>query len=135
MVERGEGVKTAEQEIQELERKLEEKKRSLAESNTEMPHEKEVLRDVLKEHISDARVQGERAVPQTPASTSASRDAQTLKDDLKEDVRTLVEIALTKSIAEAVRVAQNAKSPYLLDELHDHLVDEYYDKLISLRKI
>jgi len=46
----------------------------------------------------------------------------------------LVEVALTRTIHEAVKVAESA-TPYLLDELHDHLVDDYYEKLVALRKI
>lgn len=137
MVEAERGFPTPEEEIKELERRLEEKKRALAESGAELPHEKEVFRDVLKEHISDTRsVQGEVAVPvaQIPSSQKDD-DVKKMKDDLKEDVRVLVEIAMTKSIGEAIRVAQRAGSPYLLDELHDHLVDDYYDKLVALRKI
>ena len=75
--------------------------------------------------------------PVTPSVSSSQKDddVQKMNEDLKEDVRLLVEIAMTKSIGEAIRVAQRAGSPYLLDELHDHLVDDYYDKLVSLRKI
>ena len=137
MAETERGFPTPEEEIKELERRLEEKKRALAESGAELPHEKEVFRDVLKEHISDVRsVGGEVVVPATPpVSTSRDDDVKKMKEDLKEDVRMLVEIAMTKSIGEAIRVAQRAGSPYLLDELHDHLVDDYYDKLVSLRKI
>ena len=137
MAETERGFPTPEEEIKELERRLEEKKRALTESGAELPHEKEVFRDVLKEHISDVRsVGGEVVVPVTPpVSTSRDDDVKKMKEDLKEDVRMLVEIAMTKSIGEAIRVAQRAGSPYLLDELHDHLVDDYYDKLVSLRKI
>ena len=138
MVERELGFPTPEEEIKELERRLEEKKRALTESGAELPHEKEVFRDVLKEHISDVRsVGGEVVVSATPPVSTSQKDddVKKMKEDLKEDVRVLVEIAMTKSIGEAIRVAQRAGSPYLLDELHDHLVDDYYDKLVSLRKI
>ena len=138
MAETERGFPTPEEEIKELERRLEEKKRALTESGAELPHEKEVFRDVLKEHISDVRsVGGEVVAPVTPSVSSSQKDddVQKMKEDLKEDVRLLVEIAMTKSIGEAIRVAQRAGSPYLLDELHDHLVDDYYDKLVSLRKI
>ena len=138
MVERGEGFQSAEEEIQELERRLEEKKRSLAESGEEAVPEKEAFREVLKEHIDTVRTTpSEKAT--LPASSSRATqsddDVVRLKDDLKEDVRVLIEIAMTKSVEEAVRAAERAGNPYLLDELHDHLIDDYYDKLISLRKI
>ncbi len=131
------GFANPEEEIRELERRLEEKKRALSEAGAEIPHEKEVFRDVLKEHIEDIRrTPGEHAgIPPPPPKKDDSGDFKKVKEELTEDVRILVEIALTKSIEEAVRTAERAKSPYLLDELHDHLIDDFYDKLVSLRKI
>lgn len=49
-------------------------------------------------------------------------------------VQNLVAQALSGSIADAVEKAYR-ENPYLLDALHDRLVDEYYDKLLALRKI
>lgn len=139
MVEREQGVLSPEEEIHELERRLEEKKRAFSESGAEAPHEKEVFREVLKEHISDTRHAADKdaalALPPHVQSKTDNDDLKKTKDELQEDVRLLVEIALTKSIGEAVRVAIRAGSPYLLDELHDHLIDDYYDKLVSLKKI
>ena len=138
MAEREQAFLSPEEEIQELERRLEEKKRALSESGEEAPQEKEVFREVLKEHISDTRQAADGGVVLTPPPHTQSQsddDLKKAKEELKEDVRLLVEIALTKSIGEAVRVAIRAESPYLLDELHDHLVDDYYDKLVSLKKI
>jgi len=95
-----------EEEIRELEMKLEEKKRELREGGASLPEEKELFRGVLREH----------------------------GEEQEEEIRRLVEVALTKGIREAVKIAQ-AESPYILDELHDHLVDDYYDKLVALRMI
>jgi len=129
-----------EAEIRELERKLEEKKREFAAQPEQQPEEKEIFREVLRGHIEEAR-------QSLGVSTNAPSVTHRLSDDLKkkadevkkeevreEQVRQLIEIALTKSIQDAVKVAKNA-TPYLLDELHDHLVDDYYDKLVQLRKI
>ena len=131
---------SAEDEIRELERKLEEKRRTLAERGEGMTQEKEAFREVLKEHIEEERSRGGTAeIPHptiTPPITGAPQTQQQAKqnDKLQEEIHALVEFALTKSIGEAVKFAQK-ESPYLLDELHDHLVDDYYDKLIQLRKI
>ena len=57
-----------------------------------------------------------------------------LQHPREEDTRALIEIALTKGIAEAVKIAER-DSPYMLDELHDHLADDYYEKLVALRKL
>lgn len=136
---------TPEDEIKELERKLEEKKRELAEQGKPVGEEKEVFREVLQQHIEAARPALSEPQPQTPQPLKGI--AHTLADDLKkkvddvkskterdEKIKALLELALTHTIQDAVKVAE-AASPYLLDELHDHLVDDYYQKLIALRKI
>lgn len=130
-----------EEELKELERKLEEKKREVAERGGAEPEEKELFREVLKKHIEEAKPRGSGAslsVP--PAKPSITDDLKKKADDIKkqeerkEQVKALIEIALTRTIVEAVKTAE-ASSPYLLDELHDYLVDDYYDKLIALRKL
>ena len=133
-----------EEEIQELERRLEEKKRILTESGKEVPQEKEVFREVLKEHIESVKPsakEGEFAVsPLAGATPGLSGDLQGRADGLKqkeereEHVRELIEIAMAYGIESAVKIAREA-TPYLLDELHDHLVDDFYEKLVASRKI
>lgn len=131
-----------EEEIRQLELKLEEKKRELTERGVEFPHEKETLREVLREHIVESKT-GSEGMPSvtTPAvAVTLTDDQQKKADELKkktdreEQVRVLIQYALTKSVQEAVKVAE-AVTPWLIDELHDHLIDDYYDKLIALRKI
>lgn len=138
-----EGFATPEEEVRELERRLEEKKRLLGEAGREVPHEKEVLREVLREHITEARGEGvgEEGV-RLPSShrhlitdTDTNDPAALQKEKEREtEIRALVEEALTRGILPAVKDAAS-RSPYLLDELHDHLVDDFYQKLIVLRKI
>lgn len=130
-----------EDEIRELERQLEAKKQELAGKQAELPEEKEVLREILQRQVEEARAGGEESDTTAPAVTHVLTDdlkKQTdevkKKENREEQIKHLVETALTRSIKDAVKVAQKA-SPYLLDELHDHLVDDYYDKLLALRKI
>ena len=130
-----------ENDIKELEQKLEEKKRQLAEKQAEAPEDKEILREVLQKQVEEARTGADEPSSAAPAVTHVlTDDLKKQADEVKkkekreEQIKHLVEIALTKSISEAVKVAQKA-NPYLLDELHDHLVDDYYDTLIALRKI
>lgn len=137
------GVVSPEEEILELERKLEEKKRELAERGAPPAEEREVFREVLREHVEEARPQAPGEAP----AISAPSVTHVLADDLKkkadeikkkelreEQVRELIEFALTRTINDAVKVAERA-TPWLLDELHDHLVDDYYEKLVQLRKL
>ena len=130
------------EEIQKLEQQLEQKKRALTESGAVIPEEKELFREVVKEHIESLRP----ASPQTPSSVSlpplpvpsplSQDDKAKIKQQEKDEasVRVLVEKALTGTIEDAVKEAQKI-SPYMLDELHDHLIDDAYDKLVVLRKI
>lgn len=132
-----------EEEIRELEMKLEEKKRELREGGASLPEEKELFRGVLREHIEEAKGGGEgKGVSVTPPpvvhkftdDTKKKKADEDEGEEQEEEIRRLVEVALTKGIREAVKIAQ-AESPYILDELHDHLVDDYYDKLVALRMI
>lgn len=131
--------RSPEEEIRELERKLEEKKRAFAESGVPQPEEKEIFREVLRTHIEKMRPSSPPVFP-SGLSHALADDVSTKADDVKkqeereEQIKILLEIAMTRTIEDAVRVAERAH-PYLLDELHDHLVDDFYDKLVALRKI
>ncbi len=131
-----------EEEIQKLEQQLEQKKRELAGTGAHMPEEKEIFREVVKEHIESLRPQAlptppSLQLPPAPVSPAPVYDEQVeiKKREAKESmVRILVEKALTGTIEDAVREAEKI-SPYMLQELHNHLVNDMYDKLIALRKI
>ena len=131
-----------EEEIKKLEQQLEQKKRELAKTETTPQEEKEMLREVLKEHIETLRPAAPSAAPTPPPvmpapMPPAPADTQAHIKQGEQDqatVRLLVEKAMTGTIEDAVREAEKI-SPYMVDELHDHLVDDMYDKLVSLRKI
>ena len=129
-----------EEEIRHLEQKLEQKKQELSEKGGALPPEKEVFREVLRSHIEEVRQTPALNVPAPaitpPLSTGSGAKPSLLQkqSEREKDLRALLEIALTRNIEQAVKIAQG-ESPYLLDELHDHLIDDYYQKLIELRKI
>lgn len=134
-------VVSPEAEIKELERRLEQKKRELAEKEIAPPAEKEIFREVLREHIEEKKsappgqpVFSPLKKSQTAADFKKKQEDDLKKEEREEQIKSLIEVALTKTIAEAVKVAESA-GPYLLDELHDRLVDDYYDKLLALRKL
>ena len=135
------------EEIQALEVKLAEKKHALEEGGAAEQPEKDVFREVLREHIEGAR---EEAAPSVPASspvtpapaTSLSHNlaAKAEADRIREEehhkqIEALVQIAVTKGIVSAVGVARHLGNPHLLDDFHDALVDEYYEKLTNARII
>lgn len=126
-----------EAEIGELERRLAEKKSEAESKGKEVIPEKEMFREVVREHINSSRTTPSSQKSQAQGALSPQKQAvPQSKDDeeRKEEIRALIELALTKSIQDAVKIAER-ESPYILDELHDHLVDDYYDKLIALRKL
>ncbi len=139
MAESGGAYRSPEEEIRDLERRLEEKKREVGADGRA---EKEMFREVLREHVRSAREgAGDEGVTLPSSHRHVVADevitdpAELRKEEAREDeIRSLVEDALTRGVGHAVRRAA-AESPYLLDELHDHLVDDFYDKLVALRKI
>jgi len=131
-----------EQEIQKLEAQLERKKRELAETGAAVPEEKELFREVVRGHIETLRPSVSVPVPIPPSvgQPPAPIAPQDMQADVKKQeantatVRMLVEKAMTGTIEDAVKEAQKI-SPYMVDELHDHLTDDMYAKLLALRKI
>lgn len=132
-----------EEEIRLLEQKLEEKKKELREQKEQMPEEKDLFREILREHIARTRTSSsgqvtdqQQTAVSKPVSDQVKKNAEDLEKikEWEKQVEHLVKLALQGSVSQAVRAAEQA-TPYLLDELHDHLVDDYYEKLVALRKI
>ncbi|OGZ97061.1 MAG: hypothetical protein A3B34_02985 [Candidatus Sungbacteria bacterium RIFCSPLOWO2_01_FULL_54_21] len=132
----GAGGMAAEQEIRVLEQRLEEKKRALAEQGGAAQPEKEVFREVVREHIEHSGADiADRSFTNHGTADIAKKSGMSQEAAKhEEELHALVARALSGSIADAVDKAYR-ESPYLLDALHDRLVDEYYDKLVALRKI
>lgn len=133
---------SAREEIKELERKLEEKKRELAAGGVEAPPEKQIFREIFKEHMESVSrathpqanipPAGGASQPQPPAHqpTDNARD-----EAHKEQIESLVEMAFSKGLVDAVEAARHLNNPHILDEFHDTLEDEYYDKLVAARSL
>lgn len=127
------------EEIAELERKLEEKKRLAEISGVESPNEKEVFRGVVREHIAQKKEQIYSSLPSQQArvqKTQAVQDADELKKLAEEkQLEELISIAMIKGPLEAAHIAEHMKNPKLLDDLHDYLTDQLYNHLIEIRKL
>lgn len=66
----------------------------------------------------------------------AQKQVQRLKDlDRENQVKELCHLALQKGVDFAVEVAKGLDDAYVLDELHDSLVDELHKKLIEQGKL
>lgn len=127
------------QEIADLEKKLEEKKRLAEISGIEAPVEKEIFKEVIREHIAEKKSQSLSAMLPAQAQTQqqqTSSDADRIKEMAEQkQLEELVNISTIKSPMDAVRIAEHMKNPKLLDDLHDYLADQLYDHLIEIRKL
>lgn len=135
------GQFTPEEEIRRLEAMLEAKKQELAARGAEVPHEKSILKEVLKEHVEDIQRAATSSQPNqqkdaagAAAALQAKKDADELREkEHKDQVDELVEIAFTRGLVDAVGVARHLNNPHILDDFHDALTDEYYEKLLATR--
>lgn len=122
------------EEIRDLERALIEKRRALSEGGEDR-EEKEVFREVFKERYAAPSEENVSSQPAPPALMPAQKTAADDKAKTREEeLRALIEIAFERGITEAVRIARKTV-PWLIDELHDRLIDEYYQKLQQSRQV
>ncbi|OGF67099.1 hypothetical protein A3I27_03950 [Candidatus Giovannonibacteria bacterium RIFCSPLOWO2_02_FULL_43_11b] len=122
------------EDIKWLEGQLEAKKRELEGAGAETKEELEIIKDVIKE--------APQAPTPPPASHASLSDDDTKKKagELEEKkhheiIDELVAIAFSKNLASALKVAESFKNPHIIDEFHDTLADQYYQKLQDARKL
>ena len=130
-----------EQEIAQIEQDLASKRATLEEQKQsgaigELPHEKETLREVVREqYASPAPVQQQATIPSTsgPVVTPPPvvEPPSYLSPELKEKVQELVNIAFAATISDAIKQAQATNNAALIDAFHDALIDELYSYLIE----
>ena len=77
-----------------------------------------------------------KAVPALGTAGSAGNatdDARNLSllADIESQVTRLLDLATQKGIPHAVHVAQKMKNYYLLDRMHDEMVDKFYQGLVE----
>jgi hypothetical protein len=122
--------------MEEILKKFETKKAEalgqLDDQEKELSQEKQ--KEILKEAVNEKIIE-------TPSVSIASQQAVQqatvkLKDEPKErQIELLVQMAFDKGVVEAVEIAKNLDSPYLLDEFHDTLIDRLYGKLVEEGKL
>lgn len=131
----------AEQEIAALELVLAEKRAALglqkeAGEIEKIPHEKEILREALREKI--AKTPGPAPLTTsapTPPQPALSGQPSYWTDELRPKVEELVKIAFAKSLKEAIRLAKATENAALIDAFHDLIVDELYNHLVEQGKL
>jgi len=125
-----------EQEIAELQKKIEEK-RNLLEQQGGIIEEKELVSEAVREVASTvSETRSEELSPVAPAKAEKAKpDDASYLDLLDEESVTMLNDLITKlpeiGLAKTVAMAESYNIPYLVDALHDVLVDRLYDELKS----
>ena len=87
------------------------------------------------EPVEEVPMQKEEIAPAPTTSSSSTQIQQQIKQlkglDHENQVKALCNLALQKGLDFAIETAKNLDNAYILDELHDSLVDELRKKLIE----
>lgn len=139
-----ENISAIENEIKELEEILAEKRRIFegkkeAGEIREIPPEKEILKETLREKIGnfpqEAAPSFQQLLPREDEHPLREHLPSYLLEELKPKVQELVNLVFEKSLEEGIKRARETKNPALIDAFHDALVDELYNYLLERKKI
>ena len=98
------------------------------EAGLSLEKQKEILKDVVSEKI--------QTIQPSRVNQQVAQKIQELQEQPKErQIQILTEMAFEKGVVYAVEIAKNLDNPYLLDEFHDVLVDQLYNKLVEEGKL
>jgi len=130
-----------EQEILELEKKLAEKKQELSQET--IPEQKQEIiekPEIIKEEPKESKeIVKEEVIPSTLTSKLSSKikiQIKRIKElDRESQIKELCNLTFSEDLDFAVSVAKGLDSAYILDEFHDTLVDDLYDKLVEENKL
>lgn len=134
------GENTRLREIEELEKKLAEKRASLG-AESKKPESKEA--EISIENIQEMQVPIIPTTKKTAATDDEERKLEEIKKDMRKirdldtmrQVKVLVTLAFEKGISYSIKVARGLDDAYLLDALHDQLIGELNDELIKKGKL
>lgn len=118
-----------EREIRELEQLLEEKKKALFERGEEKEH-KEIFKEVFQEKYRQIAGVPAAAPALDGVAPAVSPKPSVISKEKEGELQSFIAMAFADGLVFAVNRAK-AASPWLLDELHDRLADEYYEKLVQ----
>ncbi|NQV00878.1 MAG: hypothetical protein HQ537_02040 [Parcubacteria group bacterium] len=111
---------------------VEEKNEEVVEKPVEAEPNKEVP---MQDRDPDPEGVGKEIVSAPTTSSSSTQVQQQVKQlkglDHENQVKALCNLALQKGLDFAIEIAKNLDNAYILDELHDSLVDELRKKLIE----
>lgn len=123
---------SVEEEILELEKKLV-AKRALLGVEKERPLERIFDQEKTSQSSAAGQSVGNAAV--SVVSPFAEKARELKRYEKTQQLKGLIDLAFQKGIAYAVDVARGMDNPFLLDELHDVLIDELKKELIERGKL
>jgi len=125
-VNKEENSETGELEIEELKERVKTLETELGKEKS--PERKE---EIAKQEIKDYL----QELQETPSYASPIADRDEVEEVKKfppsQQVGVLISLVFEKGLKNAISVANNIDNPAILDELHDVLVDRYYQELIK----
>lgn len=132
-----------EEEIKSLEEKLAEKRRQFTDDTH--AETKDLIKESLLEKAQEVqsnlfvsqKIPNNKEVISTTINISSGRISFNQLKKLNKDkqIDILARLAISNSIAEAIEWAQKLDNPYVIDKLHDTLVDKFYEELTKRGKI
>jgi len=114
-----------------------EKKTSYEKNHIEAKNDKEIF----KEAINDIFEKEINKMPVADKNVQVQSFSVFANDDDDDEKRTnkvleaLVKIAFEKGIALAIQMSRKTSNAYLIDRLHDILLDRFYEELLKQNKI
>jgi hypothetical protein len=124
------------EEVQLLEERLRELKTKIEKAGEEVPHDRELLKKVVRERMEEVPHLPPSLVPPPPPQPTAAPGAP--PPPVPETFRVIkpfVDLAFEKNIPTAVHVVRKTGNAHLLDAFHDILVDRFYAELIKRGKL
>jgi len=126
-------VGSAEQEILELEKKLAAKRASLG------VEQKKPLEQIIGQEKQSSSLAALQSLSSSPAALPVAqikeKAGELKRYEKTQQLKGLIDIAFQKGISYAVDVVKEMDNPFLMDELHDVLVDELRKELVERGKI
>ncbi|MBT9171490.1 MAG: hypothetical protein DDT18_01869 [Actinobacteria bacterium] len=129
-------------EISLLEQRLQEKKRALADLEQLPVSDKEILKEIIKERMEkeiksfppSLEAGAKKIGVPSPVVISKGAVTDTEEEKIKNLLNELIDIALKKNIPQAVKEARKSGNAYLIDRLHDELVDKLYEEILKRKQ-
>lgn len=127
-------------EISCLEQRLQERKRVLSSLEGPLISDKEIFKEIIEERM-EKEIKGFPPSLEVgakkiniPSPIISDKKTKIEEEEEKKLLQELIIIALEKSIPQAVKEARKTGNAYLIDRLHDELVDKLYEEILKRKQ-